>query len=317
MTQWKKSEREIFRDIMKTDVFVKILSDEQSQEEMDYDVDQAFKMFRDFERKMSRFAPESELSQLNRSEEMIVSEELFDLLERCKKYHRETEGLFDPAVLPDLKREGYELSIDDDRFGMNGSEGINKYVFSDIFLDEKTRSIQKPLELEIDLGGIGKGYIVDKVAGILAEKYANLFVCAGGDIRAIGQNQEDGYDFWASDVEDPLGGDKSVATLLLRNNGVATSGVNRRKWGTGEKKKHHLIDPRSKQAAETDLITVTVVAPTTERADVWAKVLCILGIKKGMEYARKKNVSALFVDIFGNVFYTQDMGQYIWEASNI
>ncbi len=316
MKSLNKSEREVFGEIMKTDVFVKIFSDTRSQEEMDRDVDQAFEMFRAFERRMSRFVPDSELSRLNQSEESIVSEELFHILFQCRKYYEETGGIFDPSILGDLKREGYGVSIGEEKFGVYAMGRSNRYTFSDVSLDEQTRCVRKPKDLEIDLGGIGKGYIVDRVSERLLEEYANIFVCAGGDIRTVGADQENGYAFWVSDVENPFEKTGSVATLLLHDCGTATSGTNRRNWVVGKDKKHHLIDSRLKQSAQTDLITVTVVAQTTEQADVWAKTLCILGSREGMNCARDRNIAALFVDVSGNISSTEKMETYLWREDN-
>lgn len=316
MKVWKISEQEVSRDIMSTDVFVKIISDRHTQEEMDVDVSRAFDQFRDFERHMSRFLPESEVSQLNHSEGGVVSKELFDLLTQCKKYHSETQGIFDPSILTHLKREGYGASFLSDQFGRGKQkqETEERYVFVDVVLDEARLSVQKPLGLEIDLGGIGKGFIVDQVVDRLGKKYENVFVYAGGDISVRGVDKENGYSYWASDIENPVDDAYVISTVLLKDCAVATSGTNRRKWRVGAEERHHLIDPRLGRPAKTDIVSVTVIEETAERADVWAKTLCILGLQEGMARACERGIPAIFVDTFGKVRYTESMPEYLWEG---
>lgn len=312
MKLWKISEQETSREIMSTDVFVKVASQERSQEEMDEDVARAFEMFCSFEQRMSRFILESELSCFNRMEEGIISQELFLILSRCKRYYVQTGGIFDPSILANLKQEGYGKSFKSDQFGKGGKILKETYTFSDVELDEELLCARKPKNLEIDLGGIGKGYIVDRVTERLGEKYDDIFVCAGGDIAVRGADRENGYDFWASDIENPFDVEHSVATLVLRDNAVATSGTNRRKWEVNGNKKHHLIDPRFGRSAETDVVSVTVVAHTAEEADVLAKTLCILGSDAGMRYAQEKEIATLFVRDSGAIIKSKEIKKYIW-----
>lgn len=313
LMKWRICEQEVRGEIMNTDVFVKIASSRISEDEMRADIHETFARFREFEKRFSRFIGGSELVRLNSSSGKRVSREMFDILERCALYYKETNGVFDPTVLRALEREGYRKSFGSAAFDSDdGTEEGAANTFARVKLLRKDRTVHKPKYLTIDLGGIGKGYIVDRVTETLAQKYEHVFVCAGGDIRAVGVDKENGYDFWAVDVEESVSKSGSVATILLKGLAVATSGVNRRAWTVENQKKHHLIDPQTGKSAETDLISVTVVSETAEEADVRAKVLCISGLKKGLELAKKRKLAALFVDQAGKVTYTANIKQYLW-----
>lgn len=301
---------------MKTDIFIRVVSETGNGGERERDIDGAFRMFREFESRFSRFRPESELSRFNDSEEMMrISPEFFDILGRCLRYHEETDGIFDPSVLPALEREGYGGSFKTEAFGVPRSVTADGCSLRDLRLDPATQMVSKPVGLRIDLGGIGKGYVVDRVAEFLRGKYEHFFVYAGGDIYAGGKNREAGYDYWAVDVENPILRTGSLVTLLLSNMAVATSGTERRRWSVGGEERHHLIDPRTERSARTDLVSATVVAETTERAEVFSKTLVILGSDRAKEFAEANRISALLVTRDGKTIYNSHIEPYVWKPS--
>jgi thiamine biosynthesis lipoprotein len=311
---WQSAEREVQGEIMRTDVFVKIFSDQQDALSLEKDLDRAFALFREFESRFSRFREESELSIFNRSSSAIVSVELFDLLLRSQAYVYETEGVFDPTILPALEQEGYQASFGSDRFGVPAkTPSQTRSVFSDIVLNPYTRQVSKPKECRVDLGGIGKGYIVDRVAQVLRKTYTHFIVDAGGDMYIAGSDPLAGYPYSAIDIEDARYGKGNVGLLLLSNRGVATSGVNRRKWQQGQEEKSHLIDTRRQQSVASDALAVTVVAGSTERADVMAKTLCLLGWEQGKKFAQEKRIPAFFILKNGTIEANNFMQPYLWQ----
>jgi len=300
---------------MKTDVFVRVLSETRKRTERELDIDEAFSLFRRFSEQFSRFCPESELSRLNDSEELVVSPELIGLLERSFHWYRETGGIFDPSVLSALEAIGYAGSFGTESFGLSTGTVAVPMRFDELSFDRKARKVRKPRGLRIDFGGIGKGYIVDRVADFLHERYGDFFIYAGGDIYAGGRNAEYGYEYWAVDVEDPFGRGDPLATLLLSDRAVATSGTDRRQWMTGGRWRHHLVDPRTGSSAETDLVSVSVVADSVEEAEVWAKTFCILGLDAGRELSEKRLVPTLFVGRDGRTVYNAFIEPYVWKPA--
>ena len=117
--------------------------------------------------------------------------------------------------------------------------------------------------MRLDLGGIAKGYAVDRAAGILAAAGPCL-VNAGGDLAVRGGA-------W------PVALEGTDIVLELTSGAIATSGRDRRTWRRGGSECHHLIDPRTGLPAETGLVKVTVVAPTAVEAEVLAKIAFLGG----------------------------------------
>lgn len=310
-------EREIKNEIMSTDIFIRIESDTHSDEVLRADLDRCFDMFRSFEDRFSRFKQTSELSLFNdrHTKKQRVSEEFFTLLEKSAEYHLFTEGLFNPTILPALEQEGYVKSkhegfISSDALYTNDSPILS---LSNIEAERKTLTVDTN-GARLDFGGIGKGYIIDQVRLFLqSQGYYNFFIDAGGDLYAGGENKEKGYDFWAVDIEHPRYPDQSLATLTLSDMAATTSGINRRHWINGTRVKHHIIDPRTGKSAETDLVSVTVVAHETALADILAKSILILGREAGEAFALRKNIAALLANADGIVATTPKFEQFLWK----
>ena len=292
------TEKEIKKEIMSTDVYILISSDIYSKSEMDEDIEHCFDMFRAFEQKFSRFIPDSELSKFNKGLITSIDDDFDQMIATAQKWQIKTQGLFDIGILPILENEGYTKNIDDLKSKPITEQNIKLKKFQSIkHLTKNTDTGQysKPKDLQIDLGGIGKGFIVDKVSKWLHEKYTNFVVDAGGDIFFAGENKIAKYNYWESYIENPKTESGSIQTLKLRNKGVATSGINRRNWIKSNETKHHIINPQTQLSADTDLISVTVIADSASQADILAKSLIIMGSKNGIEYAKLNHIPAFFI----------------------
>lgn len=306
---WKSVEREEKGEIMKTNVFIKLVSDRHREKEMTLDIEWGFRIFREFALRFTRFESESELSRFNDSEGGQVSRELFSLLRECTRFHKLTRGVFDPSVLPTLEKIGYGTAGH-----VHDKKSASRYSFQQLVFDADEQSVHKPRDLRVDIGGIGKGYIVDKVADQLSKKYAHGIVDAGGDMRVFGSDWEQGLKHWAIDVENPLDISRTLTTLLLSNCAVATSGINRKQWKKEGKTHHHLIDPEKETSAQTGLISVTVVTLRATEADVLAKTLFILGLVRGQAFAKERDIPALFVTENGDIMRNALFQKYEWKA---
>lgn len=303
---WQSIEHEEKGTIMKTDVFIKLFSDTYSETEMRSDIDQSFQLFRDFETRFSRFRGESELASFNHSSGGTVSQEFFFLLNESKRFYEETGGVFDPSVLPVLEQIGYKGNV-------ISEIPTRKESFSRLVFDEMEQTVRKPRGLFIDLGGIGKGYIVDKVADKLSKKYTDGIVDAGGDMRVFGGDRDQHLDSFAIDVENSFNKTETSTTLILRDRAVATSGTNRRHWQYQGAHHHHIIDPTRATSAETDVVQVTVITSRAIEADVWAKTLLILGLEQGLVCAQEKNIPALFIGKDKKITRNSLFQQYEWK----
>jgi thiamine biosynthesis lipoprotein len=273
------------------------------------------------EQRFSRFLPHSELSALNRSagEWVRVSDELMDMLQLSMRYHNETRGIFDPSILPDLKQAGYDRSMDIIRtYGattnLPASDRTSRPAFRQTGFDLADNLIRIPSGMEIDLGGIAKGWIVKKAAELLHTYTDACAVSAGGDIQFIGQ-PSDGFD-WDIYLEDPRDTVQMLAQMHVASGGVATSSVMKRKWMQGEQIRHHLIDPRTGQPAQTEWLSVTVISPDVVMSDVYAKTILIGGEKEAERLLNMHdNLTYIAVDQHGNLHGSPRYKDYLYELA--
>ncbi len=234
------------------------------------------------EARFTRFSDDSELAQLNRASGswFRASPELYEVVHEAQSSVQETGGLFDPSILDDLERSGYDRSMDEIRAGHvgeatpNAACGVRPSIL-DMQFDEAARRLRLPPGLRIDLGGIAKGWIAEHTALLLADHSSACLVSAGGDLFTVGLPE--GESRWEIGLEDP--NDPNAALTVLRSvpGAVATSSITKRRWRQGNREQHHVIDPRTGAPAVTDWLSVTVYAPHAVTAEVFAKALLIAG----------------------------------------
>ena len=258
------------------------------------------------EQRLSRFRADSELSLLNHSEqpERPVSPELFTVLEAAQWAASATDGLFDPAILASLEQAGYDRSFERMDVTGAGSEidpGVARFSMSDVKLDRNSRRVRRPHGLRLDLGGIGKGWTVDRCADLL-HREGPFLLNAGGDLYAHGTPGP--VEGWRIEIEDALDPTASVASVMVSNGAVATSTVVKRRWQRDAHTLHHIIDPRTGRPATTDLLTVTVLAPRTTIAEVYAKSVLILGSRSGLDFLTRRGVDGLLQAEDGTLYAT-------------
>ncbi len=222
--------------------------------------------------RFSRFEPDSELSRFNAGAGgwAPVSADLEGLLRAALDAHRVSGGLVDTGVLHPMLATGYTRPL---RLGPTRAalaEPAPLRPLPEVLEVEPGRARLRP-GTGIDLGGIAKGWLADRLAAELGE---NCLVNLGGDLFARGAGPEG--EGWPVG----LGG----ATVLLRDQGAATSATDRRAWRQGADRIHHLIDPRTGRPAGSDLAEASVVAPRAAEAEVHAKTALLLGSERAPVY---------------------------------
>jgi thiamine biosynthesis lipoprotein len=269
-------------------------------------------LFEEYEQQLSRFLPWSEFSALNRcaGSPFQASPVLFSAVEQALAWAQATNGVFDPTVIDVLEASGYDKPFD---LIVGGTAVATRSTavsapYTDIRLDHANRTISLPEGARIDLGGIGKGFTVDRAIDALGEG-ANAMVNASGDLFAAGGGPEG--DGWVIGVQDPAAAGRDLAVLRVRDRGVATSGSNRRHWSVGDDRYHHLIDARARRCSASDLVAVTVVAETATQADVLAKTAFLLGSREGLTIIEHFGGAALAVTHDGSVVRTNSIQEYM------
>jgi FAD:protein FMN transferase len=277
--------------------------------------------FEDWEQILSRFRTDSELNQLNRSpaESVQVSQVLWDVIQLALEAADQSAGLVTPLVLGALEDAGYDRSFDllaalsfDERVD-DAQIGRPVPGFEGMVLDPFERTVCLPPGMRLDLGGVAKGWAANRAMEYLQEAGPAL-VNAGGDIAISGQRQ-DGR-LWPVGILDPQRPESNLGTLLLPQSGVATSGIDYRRWQYHDVWQHHIIDPRSGQPARTDVLSTTVIAPTVMAAETAAKIVLISGSQVGMEWlSDHPSLAAMVTRQNGQVDYSDSYRQYQWRLS--
>ena len=215
--------------------------------------------------RFSRFEPDSELSRLNATAGswVDVSTELEGLLRAALRAHGSSGGLVHAGVLGSMLAIGYTRPL---RLGPTAATlaaAAPPPPLPDM-LEVAGGRARLRSGTGIDLGGIAKGWLADRLAGELGD---NCLVNLGGDLFAHGRGPDG--EGWPVAL--------GTETVLLSEQGAATSGIHKRAWNDGGQALHHLIDPRTGRPARTDLGQVSVVAATAADAEVHAKTALLLG----------------------------------------
>jgi FAD:protein FMN transferase len=229
---------------------------------------------------LSNYKPRSEWSEMNRlaaQQPFKVSHELFELLAACVDYSRKSEGTFDISVGPLMKVWGFYKGSGHLPAEGAVSDALQTVGYQNIILDSKTRTVRFAQEgVELDPGGVGKGYAVDRMIEVLRNKgVRSALVSAGGSsIYALGNPpNRNGWEIHLMDPKSPL---RPVETVTLRDESLSTSGSHEKFFYADGKLWSHIMDPRTGRPSE-GMLSVSVIAPRTLDSEAWAKPYYILG----------------------------------------
>lgn len=229
---------------------------------------------------LSNYKPHSEWSEMNRSaanHPVRVSEELFHLLTKCMEYSSESEGTFDISVGPLMKVWGFYKQSGHLADRARVRTALESVGFSKVILDPKALTVRFAREgVELDPGGIGKGYAVDRMAEILCREgvRAALVSAGGSSIYAVGAPP--GENGWRIDIKDPHHLSGAAQSVTLRDQSLSTSGNYEKSFYADGKLWSHIMDPRTGYPSQ-GILSVSVIAPKTIDSEAWAKPYYILG----------------------------------------
>ncbi|OAN42875.1 thiamine biosynthesis protein ApbE [Chloroflexus islandicus] len=273
----------------------------------------ARKTFLRYERILSRFRPHSELSALNRHAghgPVRVGQTLWRAVQQALWAARLSDGWVTPAVGAALIAAGYDRDFSALANGSAAGESKPAPDWRLIECDPRRRTISLPAGMQLDFGGSAKGWTAALVARRLGRRFPAL-VDAGGDIAVSGPRRDGSP--WPVEVADPHAPDQGLELLLIRRGGVATSGIDYRRWQQAGRWQHHLINPHTGAPAVTDLLSVTVVAPTLPLAEMAAKTVLLRGAENGLRWLQARpHLAALLVSTDGHVIRTPALEHYCW-----
>jgi thiamine biosynthesis lipoprotein len=253
---------------------------------------------------ISDWIPTTQISQVNKYagiRAVKVDEEVFDLVERALKISKITNGAFDISYASMDKIWKFDGSMTE----MPTEEAIKKSVerigYQKVILDKKNQTIfLKDVGMKLGLGGIGQGYIADKIKELLQTKGSTSgIVNVSGDINTWGK-QPDGKP-WTVAIVNPINKNKVFATFPLNDSAVETSGSYEKYVTFNGIRYSHIIDPRTGYPAQ-GVVSVSVFAKQTEIADALATGIFVLGVDVGLDLVNQiKGIQCIIVDDKGKI----------------
>jgi thiamine biosynthesis lipoprotein len=256
---------------------------------------------------MSHYKPESELSQINAhaaEAPVKVDRELFDLLKLSLHFSELTNGAFDITYAGVGHLYDYRKHIRPTEEEIRAA--LPTVNWRNLILDPDNLTVKFAMPgMRIDVGGIGKGYAVDRCIAILQSRgFTHAFVQAGGDSRIIGDH--DGRP-WVVGIRHPDDPNKIVTKLPLVDTAMSTSGDYYRFFDDNGVRYHHIIDPHTGHPA-SKVRSATILGPTATETDGLSKTAFVIGAEKTLELInRMPNFDAIFVTPDGRVLYSKGL----------
>jgi thiamine biosynthesis lipoprotein len=237
-----------------------------------------------FERKYSRFRPDSLLSRINAAAGrgwVDVDPEMEAMLKLCDSLHFMTQGVLDPTMLPLIQLWNYKAEAP--RIPTQGEIDVARALVGWKKVQRAPGKVFLPVAgMALDFGGFGKEYAVDVAAQIAKDHgIPSALVDFGHDLRAVGVPPD--RPAWHIGLEDPLHPGRHRDSLAIVGKGVASSGDYIRRFVVGGRRYGHIIDPRTGWPVANGCLQATVVAASCLQAGVLSTTAFVLGVPKGID----------------------------------
>ena len=298
-------ETEASKDLFAMDTYMTLTAYGEHAQEA---VDKAAERVEALDALLSTGNENSEIYQLNQNGEATLSEEGGYLVERALELYKKTEGAFDIAIYPVMQAWGFPTQDyhvpDDDTL----KEKLALADASKVNYDKDTRKIIFDQDgMEIDLGGIAKGYTSSQIMQIYQDcGVTSGLVNLGGNVQALGCKTDGSK--WRVAIQSPDDTEEYLGILEIEDQAVITSGGYERYFEEDGVTYHHIIDPAIGYPADSGLISVTIVSDDGTLADGLSTSLFIMGEEKAAQFWRENS------DEFEAIMETSDGELYVTEG---
>lgn len=271
-------------------------------------LDGVMELCRDYEQLLSKTIETSEVYRMNHRGDEIqieVSDETAGLLERALYYCEISDGAFDITIEPlsslwDFTGEAAQVPPEQEI-----EELVKRVDYRRIRLEGNTVTFLSP-DTTIDLGGIAKGYIADRMKEYLLEQgVKSALINLGGNVLCVG-SKADGSPFRIGLQKPFEDRNETVATMEIRDMSVVSSGVYERHFIVDGVNYHHILDPKTGYPYQNGLTSVTIISPESVDGDGLSTVCFSLGLERGTELIESMDgIYAAFITEDGEVHYTE------------
>lgn len=249
------------------------------------------------EKIFSRFIPDSELSKLNQTGTLVVSDIFIELLEVASTLTRDTNGFFNP--LSQITKLGYTKTFPVMTEGLPAIDPTPYLTDIDaITIERETNTVTLAPSQQLDFGGIAKGFLAEKIAVNLKSTHPNcvgIIVNLGGDVYTLGRGA-DGEPFTFF-IYNPV--TETEIPLIVQNQALATSGTYKRHWDTKSGPRHHIIDPHTHQNPKTHFVSSSIIHQSGATAEAWTKYFLL--DEKALATPPPEDLTYLLIDSEGTV----------------
>lgn len=256
--------------------------------------------------RFSFFSPESEISRINQQagiQPVPVSRETLYLLSLAQKYAKETKGTFDvtAGAMSELWRDAIRSAQLPSQADITYTRAHCNIEKLELDKDHSTAFLREQ-GMKLDLGGLVKGYAADAARSMLkAQNIQEAQINFGGTVAVMGKGQKIG-------IQNPFQKTgTSMASILLKNKAIVTSGSYERCFFHQGRRFHHIIDPRTGNPSSSGLISVSLIGDQAVELDALATGICCLGREEGLSIAGRYGLSAIFVTDNGSVQVTENL----------
>lgn len=253
-------------------------------------VNEAFDEIDRIDRLMSHYKPDSPLSRLNREAArgpVQVEQELFDFIAECLRYSRESEGAFDITVGPLMKAWGFFRGEGrmPSAAELAAARGVIGYQHVVLNAAERTIRFDRA-GIELDLGGIAKGYAVDRVITLLKRRGIESALVSAGGSTIYGLGKPPGSDAWEVKLADPLGQGRIATTVRLRDRALSVSGSYEKFFEIAGVRYSHVMDPRTGWPVQ-GVLSVAVITDNGTAGDALDNAFYVAGMTRSKMWLRK------------------------------
>lgn len=259
---------------------------------------------------ISDWIPTTQISEVNSNagiQPVKVDLEIYNLIKRALKISKLTNGAFDISYASMDRIWKFDGTMTQMPSEEEIKKSVEKVGYQNVILSEKDTTIfLKNKGMKLGLGGIGQGYIADKIKALLQSQGCSAgIVNVSGDISTWGK-QLNGNP-WTIGIINPMNKNKVFATFPLEDTAVETSGSYEKFVTFNGKRYSHIIDPRTGYPA-SGIVSITVFAKQTEIADALATGIFVMGVEVGLDFVNQiKGLECIIVDDKGEIHTSKNI----------
>lgn len=262
-------------------------------------LDGAFELCKNYEQMLSRTITDSDVYTLNNSDGFVeVNSQTASIIKQAVHYGKISNGKFDITIYPVSSLWDWNNEIVPSKDEI--SEALKNVDYQSIEFDGNKINLNGK---KIDLGGIAKGFIADKVLQYFKDNnIPEGIIDLGGNIVVFGERD------YTVGIKKPFSNGELAASIRLCNKTVVTSGTYERYIPCDVNLYHHILDPDTGYACATNLTSATIIADSSMKADAYSTICILLGLEKATEFIEKdSDTEAVFIDLDGNLHYTSGL----------